>query len=104
MAYDALSEHADSQERRTILHRHRWPLLAIGTATGIAGTAPTLLWLGGVLSWFFFPLLAALSIWLYVLVFVFGGLWFEYYCLEALSRYRAGETVAAAEADHPIRA
>jgi hypothetical protein len=104
MAYDALSEHADNQERRTILRRHRWPLLAIGTATGIAGTAPTLLWLGGVLSWFFFPLFAALSIWLYVLVFVFGGLWFEYYCLEALSRYRAGETVAAAEAADPIRA
>jgi hypothetical protein len=90
MAYDALSEHASAEERRAILRLHRWPLLAIGTATGIAGTAPTLLWLGGVLSWFFFPVFAGLSIWLYVLVFVFGGLWFQYYCLEALGRYRAG--------------
>jgi hypothetical protein len=98
MAYDALSEHASADERRAILRLHRWPLLAIGTATGIAGTAPTLLWLGGVLSWFFFPLFAGLSIWLYVLVFVFGGLWFQYYCLEALSRYRADAALAATAA------
>ncbi|HEY4073806.1 MAG TPA: EI24 domain-containing protein [Herbaspirillum sp.] len=104
MAYDALSEHADSEERRAILRLHRWPLLAIGTVTGIAGTAPTLLWLGGVLSWFFFPVLAAISIWLYVLVFVFGGLWFQYYCLEALARYRAGQTDMTTEATPPIRA
>jgi hypothetical protein len=104
MAYDALSEHADIEERRAILRRHRWPLLAIGTVTGIAGTAPTLLWLGGVLSWFFFPVLAAISIWLYVLVFVFGGLWFQYYCLEALARYRAGQTDMTTEAVPPIRA
>jgi hypothetical protein len=104
MAYDALSEHADIEERHVILRLHRWPLLAIGTVTGIAGTAPTLLWLGGVLSWFFFPVLAAISIWLYVLVFVFGGLWFQYYCLEALARYRAGKTDMTTEATLPIRA
>jgi hypothetical protein len=100
MAYDALSEHAGADERRAILRLHRWPLLAIGTTIGIAGTAPTLLWLGGVLtSWIFFPLFAGLSIWLYVLVFVFGGLWFQYYCLEALSRYRV---VAASAATAPL--
>lgn len=92
MAYDALAEHASIDERRAILRLHRWPLLAIGTVTGIFGTAPTLLWLGGVLSWFFFPLFAGMSIWLYVLVFVFGGLWFQYYCLAALSRYRLDRT------------
>jgi hypothetical protein len=37
----------------------------------------------------FFPFLAAASIWLYVLIFIFTGLWFEYYCLEALARLRA---------------
>jgi hypothetical protein len=107
MAYDALSEHASVEERRAILRNHRWPLLAIGTVTGIAGTAPTLLWLGGVLSWFFFPVFAALSIWLYVLVFVFAGLWFQYYCLEALSRYRIASEVAGsgnAVVEQPIRA
>lgn len=88
MAYDALVEHADAQERKAILRNHRWPLLVIGAITGAMGTAPTLLWLGGVLSVFFFPLLAAVSIWLYVLVFIFTGLWFQHYCLAALANHR----------------
>ncbi|HJV85423.1 MAG TPA: EI24 domain-containing protein [Noviherbaspirillum sp.] len=89
MAYDALAEHASAEECKTILRIHRWPLFVIGAITGAMGAAPTLLWLGGALSVIFFPLLAAGAIWLYVLVFVFTGLWFEYYCLEALAKYRA---------------
>lgn len=89
MAYDALSEHASAEEMKTLLRRHRWPLLAIGAVTGAMGAAPTLLWLGGALSVIFFPVLAAGAIWLYVLVFVFTGLWFEHYCLDALRQYRA---------------
>jgi hypothetical protein len=89
MAYDALASHASDQERREIMRLHRWPLLLIGGITGAMGAAPTLLWLGGALSVIFFPLLAAVSIWLYVLVFIFTGLWFQHYCLEALARYRA---------------
>jgi hypothetical protein len=88
MAYDALSEHASADERRLLMREHRWPLLAIGIATGALGAAPTLLWLGGALSVIFFPLLAGVSIWLYVLVFVFSGLWFQHYCLGALARLR----------------
>lgn len=88
MAYDALAEHASAEESREILRQHRWPLLAIGAITGAMGAAPTLLWLGGALSVILFPVLAAGAIWLYVLVFVFTGLWFEYYCLDALSTYR----------------
>lgn len=88
MAYDALAEHADREEMRSFLRRHRWPLLLIGTITGAMGAAPTLLWLGGALSVIFFPVLAAGAIWLYVLVFVFTGLWFEHYCLQALTAER----------------
>jgi len=88
MTYDALAAHADRQEYHHIVRMHRWPLLLIGTIAGALGTAPTLLWLGGVLSVIFFPLLAAAAIWLYVLVFVFSGLWFAYYCLEALAQHR----------------
>ncbi len=88
MAYDALAEHASAQEAKDILRIHRWPLLAIGAIAGAMGAAPTLLWLGGVLSVIFFPVLAAGAIWLYVLVFVFTGLWFEHYCLDALARHR----------------
>lgn len=89
MAYDALAGHADAQERRTLLRAHRWQLLLIGAVTGALGAVPTLLWLGGPLSFIFFPVLAAVAIWLYVLVFVFTGLWFQHYCLDALTRHRA---------------
>lgn len=89
LAYDALASHADRTELRAILRTQRWPLLTIGAATGAMGAAPTLLWLGGSLSVVFFPVLAALSIWLYLLVFVFTGLWFQHYCLAALERSRA---------------
>ena len=50
---------------------------------------PGLLWLGGVMSVIFFPVLAALAIWMYLLIFVFSGLWFQHYCLEALARLRS---------------
>ena len=97
MAYDALSEHASREEWRRIMREHRWQLLLIGAITGAMGAAPTLLWLGGALSVIFFPVLAAGAIWLYVLVFVFTGLWFEHYCLDALARIRAGEGARALE-------
>lgn len=88
IAYDALAEHADAQELHDILRIHRWPLLVIGAITGAMGAAPTLLWLGGALFVVLFPVLAGISIWLYVLVFIFTGLWFQHYCLEALAKYR----------------
>lgn len=90
MVYDALAEHADAEERKLLVQRHRWPLILIGTAAGAMGAAPTLLWLGGALSVIFFPFLAAFSIWLYVLVFTFSGLWFQHYCMKALAEHRAG--------------
>lgn len=96
MAYDALAEHADRDEYRHIMRRHRWPLLLIGAITGAMGAAPTLLWLGGALSVIFFPVLAAGAIWLYVLVFVFTGLWFTHYCLDALAEYRREQAVPPA--------
>lgn len=95
MAYDALAEHASERERREIMKMHRWPLLLIGGIAGAMGAAPTVLWLGGALSVILFPLLAGVSIWLYVLVFVFTGLWFQHYCLDALARYRAVKPDAA---------
>jgi hypothetical protein len=90
MVYDALADYASADERRQILAEHRWPLLAIGVISGAAGALPGVLWLGGTaMAVVFFPFLAAASIWLYVLIFIFTGLWFTYYCLEALARMRA---------------
>ncbi|MET0320775.1 MAG: EI24 domain-containing protein [Duganella sp.] len=91
MVYDVLADYASAEERRAILAQHRWRLLVIGMLSGAAGALPGAIWLGGVMAVVFFPFLAAASIWLYVLVFIFTGLWFAYYCLEALARLRALE-------------
>ncbi|HEY5799660.1 MAG TPA: EI24 domain-containing protein [Burkholderiaceae bacterium] len=88
MSYDALSLHADAQELRAIRRLHRVPLLAIGFCAGLLGFIPTMLWLSGPMAVVFFPVLAALAILLYVLVFNFTALWFTYYCLDALHRHR----------------
>jgi hypothetical protein len=89
MVYDTLADYASAEERREILSRHRWRLLVIGVISGAAGALPGAIWLGGVMAVVFFPFLAAASIWLYVLIFIFTGLWFAYYCLDALARLRA---------------
>ncbi|MES2934413.1 MAG: EI24 domain-containing protein [Pseudomonadota bacterium] len=93
MGYDALAAHATEEERLALLQAHRWPLFAIGTIAGAMGAIPTMLWVGGALSVAFFPFLAGVAIWLYVMVFIFTGLWFEYYCLDALAKYRVNTPV-----------
>ncbi|WP_308633239.1 EI24 domain-containing protein [Massilia forsythiae] len=90
MSYDALSIHASLEERRAIVRTRRRPLLAIGTISGLLGALPGVVWVGGALSVVLFPVLAVLSIWLYLVIFIFTGLWFQYYCLQALADLRAG--------------
>ena len=95
MSYDALAAHASPAERLAIMRSHRWPLLAIGMASGLLGALPGLAWMGGaVLAMALFPFLAILSVWLYLLIFLFTGLWFQYYCLEALTDLRTSGTSA----------
>jgi hypothetical protein len=47
MSYDALVDHASSEERRQIFKEHRAPLLAIGVLSGYLGAAPSLIWASG---------------------------------------------------------
>jgi hypothetical protein len=90
MSYDALADYATAGERRLLQQRHRRALLVIGTVSGAAGALPGIAWIGGaLLSVVLFPLLALLSLWLYVVIFIFTGLWFQYYCLHALAALRA---------------
>ncbi len=99
MSFDVLAEHASAHERRTVLREHRWPLLAIGVLTGYLGAAPTLVWALGAATLVLAPVLVAVSLWLYTLVFAFSALWFAHYVLAALAalrREREGEIVAAA--------
>jgi hypothetical protein len=101
MSYDALADFASADERRILVRAHRWPLLAIGTVSGAAGALTGLAWIGGTLvSFVLFPILAIVSVWLYLLIFIFTGLWFQYYCLQALAELRAGagSVVAASPA------
>lgn len=89
MTYDALADHATVEERRAIMQRYRLPLLGIGVAVGMLGSAPTLLWVSSVVTIVLFPIIAIAVIWLYVLIFIFSALWFGHFCLRALARLRA---------------
>jgi len=92
MSYDALSIHASAEERHAIVRGRRRQLLVIGTISGLLGALPGVVWIGGaLLSVVLFPILAVLSIWLYLIIFIFTGLWFQYYCLQALADLRADE-------------
>jgi hypothetical protein len=98
MTYDALAEHATAEERKTLMKRHRVPLLMIGVAVGLLGSAPTLLWVWSAVIIFLFPLVLAGTLWLYVLIFIFSALWFGHFCLRALADLRAERAAAAAAA------
>lgn len=95
MTYDALSEHASAEERKTLMKRHRAPLLVIGVAVGLLGSAPTLIWVSSAAVIFLFPILLAGTLWLYVLIFIFSALWFGHFCLRALAELRAERAAAA---------
>jgi len=91
MTYDALSLHATAEERRALVRQHRLPLLLIGVASGLLGSLPTLIWASSVWLIVLFPVMTAVTIWIYAFILVFTALWFGYYCLRALQRMRAGE-------------
>ncbi len=88
MCYDMLAEHASSEERSTLVKRHRASLLGMGVLTGYLGAAPSLLWASGVLFVAMAPLLVPVAIWVYTLVFAFSALWFGHYLLAALEALR----------------
>jgi hypothetical protein len=71
MSFDVLADHASADERRALVAEHRWPLLLIGVVTGYLGAAPSLIWAVSAATLIFAPLLIAVSVWLYTLVFAF---------------------------------
>ena len=84
MSYDALAAHASQADRQ-----QRY---AARAHQGLAGALPGIAWMGGaVISVVLFPVLAMLSLWLYIMIFLFAGLWFQYYCLQALEELRTEE-------------
>ncbi|SAL62317.1 membrane protein [Caballeronia terrestris] len=95
MTYDALAVHASAAERRAIVRGARWPLLGIGIASGLLSSLPTMLWAWSVWLLPLFPVVAAVTIWIYAYILVFSALWFAHYCLHALERLRS-ETASTA--------
>jgi hypothetical protein len=100
MTFDALSDHASSEERRLVFRNHRTWLLAMGIATGYLGAAPSVVWASGALFAVAFPILIPVAIWIYTLVFAFSSLWFTHYCLAALEQLRGVSGLVAPRA-HP---
>ncbi|MBS0450256.1 MAG: EI24 domain-containing protein [Proteobacteria bacterium] len=94
MSFDALAEHANAEERKTLLRAHRWPLFGIGILCGLLGAAPSVVWASGLLFAAAFFVLVPLAIWIYTLVFAFSALWFAHYCLDALAKLRAARAAA----------
>jgi len=98
LSFDVLADHADRAERRLLMDRHRWQLLAAGVITGYLGAAPSLLWAFSAATLILAPVLVVISIWLYTLVFAFSALWFAHFLLAALAALRSEAASAAATA------
>ncbi len=99
MSYDALVDHASSEERRQIFKEHRTSLLGIGIISGYLGAAPSLIWASGAMFVALAPVLVPVAIWIYTLVFAFSSLWFSHYTLEALEQLRKKNSAE----DQPLR-
>jgi hypothetical protein len=87
-SFDTLALHATTEERRFVMHEHRWTMLLMGIVCGLMGSLPSLIWALGALTLVFAPLLVLASVWLYTLVFAFASLWFAHFTLAKLHRLR----------------
>ena len=94
MSYDALVDHASSEERRQIFKEHRGSLLGIGIISGYLGAAPSVIWASGAMFVALAPILVPVAIWIYTLVFAFSSLWFAHYTLDALEQLRKKNSAA----------
>jgi hypothetical protein len=101
MAYDALVDHASTEERKQIFKDNKMSLLAIGVLSGYLGAAPSLIWASGAMFIAMAPILVPLAIWIYTLVFAFSSLWFSHYTLTALEQIRKQKAAVAQEIPAP---
>ena len=101
MSYDALADHASSEERRQIFKEHRGALLGIGILSGYLGAAPSLIWASGAMFVAMAPILVPVAIWIYTLVFAFSSLWFAHYTLSALEQLRKKNNALGQEIPAP---
>jgi hypothetical protein len=98
LGFDVLALHATAAERRLLLRRHRWTLLAMGVLCGGLGALPSGLWVLSAATLMLAPVLLALTVWLYTGIFAFATAWFAHYLLAALQAHREAEAAAIAAA------
>ncbi len=91
MSYDVLAKHASVEERDQLLEELRWPLLCMGIASGMLSAVPTFFWATSALALVLFPIVSFVALWIYSLIFVFAGLWFSHFLLDALKELRQEE-------------
>lgn len=96
LAWDALEMHATRLERQMLLQRHRRELWAIGLVVGVATSVPIVLWFLSPLALLLSPLVAFISIWLQLQLFVFVSLWLAHFLLQALRALRTEPIQASA--------
>lgn len=102
MAFDALSEHASKDERRSLFVRHRVSLILMGVICGYLGAAPGIVWVSGLIFLAAFWVLIPIAIWIYALVIAFSALWFAHFCLAALEQMRAEAAPSSTEPQVPF--
>jgi len=66
-------------------------LLCMGIASGALSAVPTFFWATSALALVLFPLVSFVALWIYSLIFVFAGLWFSHFLLDALKELRQEE-------------
>lgn len=95
--FDVLAEFASPEEMFTLRRQHSRSLLVLGMLASIPAALPTLVWVGGAFGVVILPALAALAMWLYVMVFLACAALFSHYLLPALKfeRERLAELASA---------
>jgi len=57
----------------------------------VLGAVPTFFWASSALALVLFPIVSFMALWIYSLIFVFAGLWFSHFLLDALQTLREDE-------------
>jgi hypothetical protein len=100
---DVLVEFATRQECEALRQQHRAALWVLGFVSTLPVFLPHMVWLTGAAFVPFLPALAAIAVWLYIMVALATGLLFSHYLLAALKHLRDDEAAAQAASDALVR-
>jgi Etoposide-induced protein 2.4 (EI24) len=93
---DVLVEFATKPEREALFRQHRGTLWGLGILASIPAVIPSAMWMGGAVATIALPVMALISVWLYVMIFLATSLLYSHYLLPALKTMR--EVIATEQA------